>query len=111
MTLELQLKIERIQKTALSLILGHEYINYENALKLTNLKRLSTRRDEICLKFVSKNLKSESPFWEIPKKSHNTRSGPNLVQEIQCRTKSYFMSSVPFLARHYNNHLKKKRIT
>ena len=57
MTLELQIKMERIQKSTLSLILGHEYINYENALKMTNLKRLSTRRDEICLKFVSKNLK------------------------------------------------------
>ena len=108
-TLEQQITIERVQKSALAVILGKKYVSYQNALKITNLKRLSIRRESICLKFTIKNLKSDNSILEKNLKIHKTRSGENLVKEIQCRTKSFFTSSVPFLARQYNNHLKTKK--
>ena len=40
--------IERIQKTALYIILGEKYRSYSAALKTTRLDSLSTRRDLLC---------------------------------------------------------------
>ena len=108
-TLEQQLKIERVQKSALSIILGMSYITYDNALKVTKLDRLSTRREFICNRFIHKNMKSEKPFFKKVLKSKNTRSDPNKVTQIKCRTTSYYKSSLPFLARKYNHNLKSSK--
>ena len=105
-TLEQSVQIERLQKSALSVILGHKYESYEKALELTGLKRLSFRREQICTKFIVKNMKSEKPLFTVTKKSHNTRSIPGLVDEIQCRTQAFFNSSIPYLARLYNKNMK-----
>ena len=47
LTLDQIRTIERVQKSSLSAILGHNYTCYEDALKLTKLDRLSTRRRNI----------------------------------------------------------------
>ena len=99
LTLEQCRKIERVQKSALSAILGNKYNNYDDALKLVKLDRLSSRRTKLCLKFIQKNMKSDNPLLSLVKKSHNTRSDPKLANEFQCRTKSYFSSGLPYLAR------------
>ena len=49
--------IERVQKSALSIIFGPSYICYDNALLQTALKRLDERRDQLCLTFAKKTLK------------------------------------------------------
>ena len=107
-TNEQSMKIERIQKSSLSAILGKNYISYENALKISGLKFLSERRDDICLKFICKNMESPNPLLEKMEKMHNTRSDQNLAKEFQCRSQNFFMSSLPFLARKYNSYLKSK---
>ena len=94
--------MERVQKAAVAAIIGPTIESYEKALKTLNLERLSTRRDNICNKFVQKNMKSDKPFFKATKKVYNTRSNPNHVQEIRCRTQSLFTSSKPYLARLYN---------
>ena len=104
-TLEQTLKLERIQKSALSAILGHEYVSYENALQVTGLQRLSTRREKICIQFVMKNMKSDNPLFKVNPKIYNTRSNPNFVEEFQCRTAAFFNSSLPYLARLYNKNI------
>ena len=77
LTLEQSLEIERVQKAAISVILGLQYNTYDEALNLTKLKRLSCRRRKICMKFINKNLKSDQPLLEkANKKSHFTRSNP-----------------------------------
>ena len=70
--------IERIQKTALKILLGETYETYENALVICNLKTLEKRREELCLTFAlqctkneqHKNLfkLSENPFLRHPPK-------------------------------------------
>ena len=49
--------IERVQKAAFSVTLGKDYINYENALQVLGMKKLSLRREQLCPNFSRKSLK------------------------------------------------------
>ena len=57
LTIQQRNQIERVQKTAFSVILGLDYEHYTNALKLLNMDSLKTRRQALCLKFAKKALK------------------------------------------------------
>ena len=46
--------LERVQKSAAKIILGRNFLNYKNALKILNLDSLHERRKKICLKFAKK---------------------------------------------------------
>ena len=59
LTKENEEDLERVQKSALKIILGTKFLNYSQALKDTNLASLKIRREELCLKFARKCLKSE----------------------------------------------------
>ena len=107
LTLEQSILIERVQKASLAAILGHKYNTYEDALKQTGLERLSIRRQQLCSKFINKNMKSDDPLLKLVTKVHSTRSNPNCVKEFKCRTKSMYDSSLPYLARLYNKNLQK----
>ena len=50
--------LELIQKRALRSILGNTYPGYDNALSTCNLTRLSDRRENLCLTFMEKALKT-----------------------------------------------------
>ena len=78
-----------------------------NAKIVTGLEKLHVRRENICLKFIQKNLESERPFLSKIVKNYPTRSSENMVSEIFCRTKKFDASSLPFLARLYNSKLKR----
>ena len=51
--------IERVQKMALNIILGDKFLSYDNALKMTNLECLKSRRVKLCLKFARKAEKNK----------------------------------------------------
>ena len=68
-TVDRSLKIERVQKAALSAITGDYNETYDVLREKYKLQRLSTRRDQICKKFIEKNMKSESPFFKVTEKS------------------------------------------
>ena len=55
-------KIERIQKTALRIILAGEYENYEQALIIAELQTLKERRKFLCKKFAKNCLKSQKMY-------------------------------------------------
>ena len=44
--------LERVQKSALKLILKERYTDYKNALKIVKLDTLEERREKLCLKFA-----------------------------------------------------------
>ena len=46
--------LERIQKTALHIIMGQEYKSYNSALKTAGVEKLSERRKKICIKFAKR---------------------------------------------------------
>ena len=51
--------LERIQKSAVKIILGSKYTEYESALDKIDLETLSERREKLCLKFAKKCLKND----------------------------------------------------
>ena len=51
--------LERLQKTAVRIILGKTYNNYKQGLKMLNLQTLNQRRKMLCLKFARKCLMNE----------------------------------------------------
>ena len=94
--------IERIQKLCFRLILGENYVNYEQACKTLSSLTLEQRRTKLCLKFALKNVKSENSFFINNRNNKNTRQKENLVKEYRCRTKRFQNSSLPYLARLLN---------
>ena len=69
--------LERVQKSALKIILKQRYKDYPNALKLLELDTLKQRREQLCLSFALKCLKHpkfKKMFPENEKKHEmNTR--------------------------------------
>ena len=51
--------LERIQKTALKIILQEKYSSYEKALTILDLETLEERREILCIEFAKKCLKSD----------------------------------------------------
>ena len=55
--------LERVQKSALKVILKNKYSDYKNALKNLNIESLCERRELLCLKFareLQKNVSNSS---------------------------------------------------
>ena len=71
--------MERVQKTALKIILGMQYKSYENALYLLQMKTLKERRNYLTEKFAEKclNVKQMKHLFPMQEKIHNmnTRNG------------------------------------
>ena len=51
--------LERIQKSAVRIILGNNYKDYESALLKVDLETLGNRRKDLCLKFARSCLKNK----------------------------------------------------
>ena len=99
-------QIERVQRTALYIILGKNYINYDNALNLLDLESLDTRRKTICRNFAVKALKHEKFskwFTYSEAKTISTRSKKSLLKPVYTRTNKYEDSPIPYLTRTLNN--------
>ena len=48
--------LERVQKSAVRIILNKPYENYYEALDQIDLESLADRREHLCLKFAKKNV-------------------------------------------------------
>ena len=59
--------LERVQKSAVRLIMGGQYENYKKSLSLLKLQTLETRRKELCLNFAKK-------MFENPQNETNVSS-------------------------------------
>ena len=105
LTKKQQSQIERIQKVALTIILGENYSSYDVACTLAEMEPLGSRRENMCLKFIKKNILSSAPLLTPCKTSSITRSKRKIVNEYFCRTESFKKSSLPYLARLANIHL------
>ena len=98
-------QIERVQRSAFSVILGDEYHSYENALTILDRKRLSERRYDLCLKFSKKaSLHQKYQNWfsynpDISVDMVNTRTEkPKLkYKPVKTRTRSYKKSPLSYL--------------
>ena len=115
LTTENRQDLERVQKAALRVILRGEceYLNYENALRLTNLESLEERRGFLSLKFAKNCLKNEnfSKLFPLKKTKHamNVRK-PDKFLVKSANTERYKWSTIPFLQRQLNNDNNKRKI-
>ena len=99
--------IERLQKTALAIIRGKNHTTYRDALIYFNMKTLDERRNELCLKFAKKALKSEK-FCKWFSKNYNivnTRCPKTSLREVYTRTSRYAKSPLPYLTKLLNKNL------
>ena len=105
LTKENRQDLERVQKAALRVILGGEYLNYENALKLTKLESLEERRGSISLRFAKNCLKNEhfSKLFPLKKINHamNVRNPDRYVVK-RANTERFKRSTIPYLQRQLN---------
>ena len=95
-------EIERIQKTALSVIFNEH--SYTKKLKLSNLQKLCDRRDVMCIKFAQKTVKNQKfiNWFVIKQNSKNTRQKNEKYEEPKFRCERYKNSPIPYLTRLLN---------
>ena len=104
-TEEERTSIERVQKTALKIILKECYEDYSSALQLTGLESLNERRTQLSLKFAKKCLKNDntSDLFPLNTKTVNTRPHEKYFV-TRARTERLAKSAIPYLQRLLNNH-------
>ena len=96
--------IERVQKSALAIILGPKYTNYENALKLVKMETLKERRESFSLSFARKTAKTHPNWYEVDNKVINTRRQTSEFKNVTTRTKRFRKSAIPYLTSLLNKH-------
>ena len=96
--------IERIQKTALHIILGNEYNSYNSALKRTCLEKLSERRKKICIKFAKRAQKHPkfSSWFKTNPKTNSRLKQPKFCPPVY-RTERFRKSPICYLTNLLNN--------
>ena len=100
-------KLERIQKTALKIILGDMYVEYSAALKMSGLDTLYVRRTKRCLDFAlecTKHLKNQRMFPKNVTHGHQVRSSERYKVNF-ARTSRYMQSTIPYCQRLLNKHI------
>ena len=100
--------LERVQKAAMKIILGNKYNEYENALEMINLEKLSERRRNLCLKFAQNCLKNEKTkdMFKLNAKSNpmNTRFHEEFEVKY-ANTGRLKISAIPYMQRLLNDDL------
>ena len=92
--------LERVQKSAVRIILGKDYENYDEALDEANLELLRDRRQKLCLKFATKCLKSTRTNEMFPKreKEHLMQNRNSEKYEVQsAKTNRLKNSAIPYM--------------
>ena len=98
--------IERVQKSAVKLILRDKYNGYKSALKLLNLESLFERRERLCLKFAKKCLKMDNfkKLFPVRRMNHEMKKRKTekyLIKHIN--TERYMKSTIPAMQRLLNS--------
>ena len=105
--------LERVQKSAVRIIIGHGYDSYSLTLKSLNIETLYERREKLCLRFAKNSLNVDNfkHLFPLYKNEHNmkTRYSPKFEQ-AKVSSKRYKVSTIPHLQRMLNKEFKKQTI-
>ena len=95
--------IERVQKVALKIILGERYSSYYEALELTGLESLKSRRKKVCLNFAKKCLKSDftCDMFQENKQPFNIRNHQKFLV-LFARIERLAKLAIPYMTRLLN---------
>ena len=113
LTKEEEKQIERVQKTALCVILGDVHTSYGNSLTVLGCQTLQDRRSQKCLNFAKKALKHpkySSLFTEnkvnrdrVQPNTRAPKSKPTILKPVPYRTNRYKDSPLPYLTNLLNS--------
>ena len=97
--------IERVQKTAVHIMLGGSYSNYETALEVVGLEPLHARRVKLCLKFARKASKDpKHKNWFKPNiKAQKTRLKKTAYHPVYANHKRFERSPISYLTNLLNS--------
>ena len=87
-------QLQRVQKSALRIILDNKYVSYDDALKVLKLQSLKERREDLCLKFAQKCL--QVPKFVSQKERRNQRdhnTDKRRPQSLRRRTHQHTLGS------------------
>ena len=104
--------LERVQKSALKVILKDKYKDYESALGKLRIESLYDRRESLCLKFAKKGLKLAQfkDMFPVMKPKHvMEKRKTNKFIVNSARTERYLKSSIPSMQRMLNKHERQLR--
>jgi hypothetical protein len=113
LTKENEKDLERVQKTALYVILEKQYISYENALETMSMDTLKKRREDLCLKFAQKCTEHEKFKNMFPKNKikRNSRRGEK-YKVTHARTERFKKSAIIYMQNMLNeNQVQSKKNT
>ena len=99
--------LERVQKTAVKIILGDQYQSYEQGLLKLDIENLSERRKTLCLRFAQKCTKNPKTSNMFPKniKIHNMETRQPEVFKIQhANTERLQKSSIIYMQHLLNDY-------
>ena len=101
--------IERIQKTALHIILGDSYHSYVNALDIVGLESLEARRHKLCLKFARKAAAhpKHRNWFKLNMNTVNTRQENKLYCHVYSNHNRFDKSPLAYLTNLLNTDNKK----
>ena len=97
--------LERVQKSALKIILKDHYTTYEEALKILNMDTLDKRREWLCRKFAKNCLRNEKmkKLFPLEIHHHNMKTRAQSFFKVnKARTNRYQRSTIPYLQRLLN---------
>lgn len=103
--------IERIQKSALRVILNNGYTSYQKALETLRMQSLRDRREQLCLKFAKNCLKIDKfrKFFPLNNKLHSMPT--RHCEKYAAKKKSserYAKSALPYMIQLLNDNDRKR---
>ena len=103
-----KMDIERVQKTALHIMLGGLYNSYGDALDLVGLETLDARRHKLCLKFAIKAVNHHKhKNWFVPNANAvSTRQDHEKYVPVFSKHKRFWKSPISYLTRLLNSEYK-----
>ena len=105
--------LERIQKSALKVIMGENHISYMKALNMLNLETLENRREQLCLKFAKsceKNPKFSDIFPKNEKIHQMELRNPEVFKVQHANTERFRKSAIIQMQHLFNDNAEKNRL-
>ena len=92
--------LERVQKSAVRVILKGKYTTYKEGLRRLNIETLDQRRERLCLRFAQNCLKNEKVSDLFPQKKNMHQMRKRKTQKFKVNktnTKRYQRSAIPYM--------------
>ena len=104
--------LERVQKSAVKIILKSSYTNYEDALNMLKMESLEDRRTRLSLKFAKACLKNEKmkKLFPLARTDHQMKTRTKDKFKVNyAKTDRYKKSAIPYMQNLLNSDAKKVR--